>query len=214
MSTPILHRENLGGTPTGYRKDHCRCPDCRAWNTNQRRRDRGTVPGYVPGGRKRDSMPYQEATFVAQQDMAVILRSLAANPIWRSCIDEGTTGELSVLRSLIDQHNRACSFPPIQYGFHEGNFWVGVPDESETVPGETAVYETVTAPSVTVPSVTVPSVTRSVHALGRSEQLPQKVPLSMSRNVRTGRAPTVPTHPASEVAGGYVAPDSPTWGLG
>lgn len=33
----------MAGTQTGYRKDRCRCADCRAWNSQSRKRERAVA---------------------------------------------------------------------------------------------------------------------------------------------------------------------------
>jgi hypothetical protein len=235
MSNEITHRHGMGGTQTGYKKDRCRCRACKEWNTTTRQKERRTIA--AAGIRVRTSPVATASTDAvsvsplvvrepisaqnqAMEDMTEILARLDSDPEWRSNVEEDMPGEITVLRSLIRDWNHAGGIPRIQYGFHEGRFWVGAADEPEE---ESSVSERSTN-ALSRRDVTD---TRTV-AVGQGSraisgeagmQLPWHAPLARPREVSAGRLPTVPAAPVRAASpasqrgdGNAVDPGDPVWG--
>jgi hypothetical protein len=175
---------------SAYNDGRCRCPICRAANTakvarRRARRRNEKLLVRVTESSTLVSAPVSPSDH-ARQDMEDILSALASDSDWRSFVEEGEPGEVDSLITLIDRHNRLVRFPRIQYGYENGNLWVGASDEmTEPVTVATEITTETTAPVA---------------------QLPRHVPLAKPRTVPRGVAPTVPRTPTPGVASG------PTWG--
>jgi hypothetical protein len=223
VSLPVTHGPGRGGTQTGFRKDKCRCDDCRAWKSADNLRYRGKSPEELPDSRVSiptvSPVPVTVNSFVmsspvsaqelAMHDMTGILSALGSDPEWRRFIEDAVPGESSALRILIDNHNRSGNFPRIQYGLHEGIFWAGAADYA-------ALEMTVTSRTERVTAAQRPAVV--VHTEQADVQLPQRAPLARHRDVRPGRLPTVPgvplrtANPASQRGSVTAVPDRAVWG--
>jgi hypothetical protein len=222
MTELATHRLGLGGTQTGYRKDRCRCPECRAWNTNSRKRERviaSRSPVRIVGNPEISAVTIavgspiatslDSAQELAMQDMTDILSALGSDPEWRRFIEDAVPGESSALRILIDNHNRSGNFPRIQYGLHEGIFWAGAADYA-------ALEMTVTSRTERVTAAQRSAVVVRTEQAG--VQLPQRAPLARHRDVRPGRLPTVPgvplriASPVSQRGSETAVPGIPVWG--
>jgi hypothetical protein len=180
---------------TGYNKG-CRCPECGIANSKKVSdwRDRSkdhtakTVRSVRPEPEQTAVSETVTALDMARQDMADILRMIASDPDWCSQVEEGIPGEIAALRTLIDTHNRSGQYRRIQLDSYDGTHWVSA--------AETPVPESQSA----VPTVaaTDPVVV----------QLPQRAPLALPRDVRSGTSPTVPSEAHTETS----SRGTPKWG--